>query len=72
MLIDEGLTYYCLNWKLKITYLMYPFLQYHLFDDTKILYITLEIFYFIMKSLFGYFYKNSLNSKVNIMDITTI
>ena len=71
MLIDEGLTYYCLNWKLKITYLMYPFLQYHLFDDTKILYITLEIFYLIMKS-FGYFYKNSLNSKVNIMDITTI
>ena len=50
MLIDEGLTYYCLNWKLKITYLMYSFLQYHLFDDTKILYITLEIFYFIMKS----------------------
>jgi hypothetical protein len=72
MLIDEGLTYYCLNWKLKITYLMYPFLQYHLFDDTKILYITLEIFYFIMKSLFGYFYKKSLNSKVNIMGITTI
>jgi hypothetical protein len=30
MLMDEGITYYCLNWNLKTTYLMYPFLQYHL------------------------------------------
>jgi len=51
MLIDEGLTYYCLNWKLKITYLMYPFLQYHLCNDIKILYIVhLKYSNFIMKS----------------------
>jgi hypothetical protein len=52
MLMDEGITYYCLNWNLKTTYLMYPF-TIPFIDDTKILYIVhLKYSNFIMKSLF--------------------